>query len=394
MRVLVFFLLLLTISPANAGTQSTGTFGDIDVYMLTILPGKEMYSMYGHSAIRVVMHDRNFDNVFNWGVFDFNTPNFAFKFAKGRLDYILAVYPYERLLQDYFLEQRTVISQKVNLLPHEKERLMSLAFENMKPENIAYRYDFFYDNCATRVRDIIEESVGGSLNLSATKKRDNPTFRNLIDNYQKPFRWLDIGIDLLLGIPADKHANPSEQMFLPDFLMSNMSDAVVMRETGEQELLDDPVIIHNFDAAPLISNRLTSPMFVLWSVVAIVLGLSLSNIKRRWMRRIDIPLFAVYSLLSLLLLFTVFFAEHSALKWNTNMLWLSPLVIISLFGLILNTNKVYIYRLNMMVTLLFLLTLPISPQATNRFLIPVILILFIRLFFLSAYGKEPAKKIK
>ena len=236
--------------------------------MLTILPGKEIYTMYGHSALRVVIPERNFDNVFNWGVFDFSTPNFGLKFAKGRLDYMLAVYPYDRFMQEYFREQRTVYSQRVNLLPAEKEKLLALALENMKPENVAYRYDFFYDNCATRVRDILENSVEGSLTLSENKRRENPSFRELIDNYQKPYRWLDLGIDLLLGMPADKRAGASEQMFLPDFLMSNLSDAVIVRADGEHDLLDDPVVVFDFDTTPITSNRFTSPFFILWTVVA------------------------------------------------------------------------------------------------------------------------------
>lgn len=343
--------------------------------------------MYGHSALRVVIPDRNFDNVFNWGVFDFSTPNFAFKFAKGRLDYLLAVYPYDRFMQEYFREQRTVISQKINLLPSEKEKLLALALENMKPENVAYRYDFFYDNCATRVRDIIENSVEGTLALSQNKRRENPTFRELIDNYQKPYRWLDLGIDLLLGMPADKRAGASEQMFLPDFLMSNLSDAVIARADGDHDLLDDPEIVFDFDTTPVTQRRITSPFAILWLAVAVILVISLSNIKLRWQRRIDILILSIYSLLTVLLLFTTFFTEHQALKWNANFIWLSPLIVISLIHLIFNIKTVYWYRINLTVTFLFLALSPLIPQSLNRYLVPVILILIIRLFFLSRFGK-------
>jgi hypothetical protein len=386
MRILTVFLLLMGMMPFQAEARQTKQ-QQSEVYLLTILPGKEIYSMYGHSALRVVIPDRNFDNVFNWGVFDFSTPNFGLKFAKGRLDYMLAVYPYDRFMQEYFREQRTVISQRVNLLPSEKERLLALALENMKPENVSYRYDFFYDNCATRIRDIIDNSVEGTLSLSQNKKRENPTFRELIDKYQKPYRWLDLGIDLLLGLPADKRARASEQMFLPDFLMSNLSDAVVARADGEHDLLDDPEIVYDFETTPVTSNRFTSPFFILWSVVALVLAISLSNMKSYWQRRIDILILTVYSLLTLLLLFSTFFTDHQALKWNANVIWLSPLVIISLIHLIFNIKAVHWYRINLTVTALFLALSPLIPQSLNRYLVPVILILIIRLFFLSRFGK-------
>ena len=135
---------------------------DTTVYLLTCASGNETYSLWGHSALRVVIQATQSDKVYNWGVFDFGTPNFAWKFAKGRLDYMLGVYNYNVFIRDYFLEKRSVISQKVNLNQVEKLRLMLLLQENMKPENRNYRYDFLYDNCSTRIRDIIEKLIGPS----------------------------------------------------------------------------------------------------------------------------------------------------------------------------------------------------------------------------------------
>jgi len=346
-----------------------------------------LYSMYGHSALRIVMPDRGFDNVFNWGVFDFSTPNFGYRFAKGKLDYMLAVYPYDRFLQEYFLEQRTVISQKVNLEPGEKEKLIALALENLRPENVKYRYDFFYDNCATRIRDIIEKSIDGSIEIAAAKRRDTPSFRELIDNYQKRYRWLDLGIDLLLGLPADNKASVREQMFLPDYLMSNLSVAGVVRNAGVSELLDEPVIVFEFEPENVAQSRFTSPMFILWTLVAIILAVSLSNIKTKWIRVVDIVLFLIFSLFAILLTFSSFLTDHGAMRWNLNILWMSPLLIISLIHLLFRLKDVYWFRFNLVTTSLFLALSPFIQQSLNRYLVPVILILIIRLFFLSRFGK-------
>jgi hypothetical protein len=388
MKLITTLLFSFIISTHSFAAKANG---DPEVYLLTILPGKEIYSIYGHSALRVVIPERNIDQVFNWGVFDFNTPNFGYQFAKGRLNYMLATYSYERFLQEYFLEQRTVISQKLLLTSQEKDLLIKLAFENLQPENLYYLYDFFYDNCATRIRDIIQKSVDGKIILPENRRKFTPTFRELLDKYQKPYRWLDLGIDLLLGLPADNKASANEQMFLPDYLMSNLTDATVERTNGISDLLDDPVIVYDFDAVPVISNRFTSPMFVLWTLLGILLVVSLSNIKMKWMRRIDIVIFSIYSALAILMIFSNFFTSHGPMKWNLNLIWLSPLLVVTLLHLVAGIKKVYWYRFNLTVTALFLVLSPLIPQSLNRYMVPLLLILVVRLFFLSAFGKTASR---
>lgn len=378
--------ILLSVAALTASFASKSN-SQTEIYLLSIVPGQEIYSIYGHSALRIVIPEKNFDQVFNWGVFDFNTPNFGYRFARGRLNYMLAVYPYDRFLQEYFLEQRTVFSQRLNLEPHEKDRLIELAFDNMKPENLYYLYDFFYDNCATRIRDIIIKSIDGSLSVPESKRKVTPTFRELIDKYQKPYRWLDLGIDLLLGIPTDNKASAMEQMFLPDYLMSNLSEATVVRTSGSLPLLEEPETVFDFEPPSVSSSRFSSPMFVLWSFLALILIISLSNIKIKFMRRIDIVLLSVYSFLAIIIFFMVFLTDHGATKWNLNIIWLSPIVLITLIQLILNIKKPYWYRINLYITALFLVTAPFLPQSLNRYMVPVIMILIIRLFFLSRFGK-------
>ena len=151
---------------------------EAEVYLITCGPGTETYSIYGHSAIRIVMPGNNSDTVYNWGVFDFSTPNFAWKFAKGRLMYMLVAYPFSSFLEEYFLEDRWVEAQKLNLEPDEIERLFLLITENLKPENVKYRYDFFYDNCSTRIRDIIEKAVGNKLLYPPQETGRLPSFND------------------------------------------------------------------------------------------------------------------------------------------------------------------------------------------------------------------------
>ena len=148
----ILTILLALILPQGTNAQQADS---TDVYMITCAPGNASYSIYGHTALRIVIRGTDFDMAYNWGIFDFSTPNFTYRFAKGKLDYMLGASPYERFLREYISEERPVWSQKLNLSDAEKERLFVLINENLREENRKYRYDFFFDNCATRVRDIV-----------------------------------------------------------------------------------------------------------------------------------------------------------------------------------------------------------------------------------------------
>ena len=144
-------------------------------YLITCGPGTDTYSIYGHSAIRIFIPEKKSDIVYNWGVFEFDTPNFAWKFAKGRLEYFLDTESFQQFLKGYVYEKRYVHSQKMNLNHDETAKLVSLIAENLKPENVKYRYDFFYDDCSTRIRDLIEKTVGTKLIYPPEEKRMMPS---------------------------------------------------------------------------------------------------------------------------------------------------------------------------------------------------------------------------
>jgi hypothetical protein len=157
-----FALLLLVFAFLNQVISSQERT-EAEVYLLTCGPGTEIYSVYGHSALRIVIPAKNSDLVYNWGVFDFSTPHFAWEFAKGKLDYMLGVSSYDSFLKEYYAETRWVISQKFNLESRDNEKLFALIVDNLKPENIKYKYDFYYDNCSTRIRDLVEKAIGKDL---------------------------------------------------------------------------------------------------------------------------------------------------------------------------------------------------------------------------------------
>lgn len=362
---------------------------EVEVYLITCGPGTATYSIYGHTALRIVIPSRNSDLVYNWGVFDFSTPNFAWKFAKGRLEYMLGVESLNSFLQDYFYEERWVESQKINLQYDEIEIMFRLITENLKPENIKYRYDFFYDDCSTRVRDLIEESLGDKLIYPGESKGKMPTFRQKTGEYQKPYPWLNLGINLLMGSPGDKKASFRDRMFLPEELQKVFSDTRIARGEESVSLLEKPVRLLDSDPPSHKKLFLISPVFI-FSLILLVSILLTGMVRGEKANRItDIVIFFVLSVLAVLMIFFNFFTDHQQMKWNLNIIWLNPFLILCLISLIFNMNKQLWFRITFFITAFYLVFSPFLPQEVNINFIPLILLILLRTSVRSAFRWNP-----
>ncbi|OFY66723.1 MAG: hypothetical protein A2V64_11440 [Bacteroidetes bacterium RBG_13_43_22] len=387
MKKASFFLSVLLIS-GNLNLLSQLSPGP-EVYLLTCAPGTATYSIYGHSALRIVIPEKNSDLVYNWGVFDFATPNFVWKFAKGRLEYMLGVYSFDRFLQEYFFEQRSVYQQKINLEPDEIQTLIALINENLKPENVKYRYDFFYDDCSTRIRDLLEKSLGEKLIYPPEIVKDIPTFREKVNQYQQPYPWLLFGVDLLLGSPADKKADLRDRMFLPIDLQEGLSDAVVNRNGKMIPLLQNPDFLIEFDPPFVKKSFITSPMFVLSLILILMILLSATIRAKTANKVIDLLVFSVFTLLAILLLFFNFFTDHQQTKWNLNMIWLSPFIILCLISLIFNKEWHGWFKLVFSLAIIAFLIQIFFPNAFNSAFIPLELMIVVRSSMRSGFGWNP-----
>ena len=383
---LLLFLILLSFIPSVLKSQNDDS---TQVYLITCAPGVQTYSIYGHSALRVIMPYKGSDMVYNWGVFDFATPNFAWRFAKGRLNYMLAARPFDSFLQDYFYEQRSVYQQKINLEPFEIRILLSLLEENLKPENLNYRYDFFYDDCSTRIRDIIEKSTGFKFIYPPEQNKDLQTFRQKVGEYQRPYPWLEFGIDLIMGTPGDKKASFRDQMFLPIDLQNNMSEIVINRSGKIVPLLQNPVTVLDFPAPEVKSNFITSPIFIFSLLLIIVILLSAQKNNRIISRVMDMCIYSVYALLAIMIFFFNFFTDHLQMKWNLNIMLLSPFVIFAFISLILNKEWVIWYRLTFIFSLLYIAILLIFPEGFNNAFLPLALIIAVRSSARSLFSWNP-----
>lgn len=358
-------------------TPASGQFkNDTTVYLITCGPGTETYSIYGHSALRI--ETSKSDKVYNWGVFDFSTPNFAWKFARGRLEYMLDTESFERFVRSYFFEERSVVIQKVNLNSGEKAKLMSLVNENLRPENIKYRYDFFYDDCSTRIRDLLEKSIGENLVYPQAESGDLPTFREMIGKYQKPYPWLEFGIDLIMGSPGDVKANFRDRMFLPLDMQNALSNTQIYRNGIKVPLLGENEIILDFDPPVVTKNYYTNPLFVFTMLLLFIILFSTLFKSRMANDVVDVMLFSIFSILAVLMIFFNFFTDHQQMRWNLNILWLNPFLIGCVIYLFTKWPGRIWFRLVFFISGLFLFVQFLLPQSFNLAILPLLMILIIR----------------
>ena len=212
----------------------------VSVSLLTVTPGKRVYELYGHTAIRVreVMPGRLSDWVFNYGTFSFAQPNFVWRFVKGETDYELGVVPFALFYDTYVKEGRGIDEQLLNLSPAESRKLVDALSRNLLPENATYRYNFFYDNCTTRAIDMIERAVEG--NIVWPQAEADKTLRDIVDQYSEVSPWNKLGQDLLLGAEADAPADRKAQGFAPLYAERFVEEAVVVSPDGARRRLAEP----------------------------------------------------------------------------------------------------------------------------------------------------------
>ncbi|WP_410266088.1 DUF4105 domain-containing protein [Cyclobacterium sp.] len=376
---IILFLLMTAALPSQAQQYQ--------VSLLTCDPGDELYSTFGHSAIRVRDQGSGQDLVFNYGTFDFNTPFFYVKFVRRTLDYQLSLTTTENFLYEYNYFQRNVREQELNLSDQQSRALVAFLKENYRPENRKYRYDFFFDNCSTRIREMMEEVLGSSLKWNLPEEGESQkSFRNLIDEYVYPLPWSDLGIDLALGAVIDRRANEKEKMFLPDYLEAAFQRASIIGDGPERPLVRQNNTIYDFPDARAQSWIFFNPYVVFWSL-AIAAGLLtfLGFKKKRLYIGIDIGLFTALGLLGLLLLFLWFFTEHSQTKNNWNIFWAFPLHLFLAIKLGLQPLQGMVRKLLLGAMILADLALVIwilNFQSFHPSILPLLLIIILRTNFL------------
>lgn len=322
MNMRQLLLIFISILGFQAQIQAQTLSPDANISILTCNAGTEVYSMYGHTAIRVSDPATGLDAVFNYGVFSFEAPNFLYRFAKGQTDYLMVGQKFSSFLPEYEKDKRSVYEQVLNLSPEGKIKLFEALLENARPENREYRYNFFMDNCATRVRDMIERNAG--LSVVFSDDQQTKSYRDLIKEFHHSFRWIDLGIDLLVGKKAEQPVSAYGQMFLPEYLQVQFANAVIAVDGKTQPLVIETRTLVEHPNTKLNSDLLW-PAIVFGLFFLVVAGISVRGYFRKrnndWL---DYWLFGLSGFAGLIIGWFTLYSEHPAMSPNYNLLWAFP----------------------------------------------------------------------
>jgi hypothetical protein len=358
-----------------------------EISIITCGPSQaELYSAFGHSAIRAYDSIQGIDYAFNYGLFSFDQPHFYLNFARGSSFYILGVEEYPDFEYGYIYYNRFIHEQKLNLTLEQKQKVYEFLLWNARKENRSYRYDYFYDNCATRVRDVFNKILKDEVHFDSSYIKTNYTIRNLTDLYLVQQPWGDLGIDICLGLPMDKKISPYQYMFLPDYIESSFDHATV---NGKPLVKEKKVI---YDAKSEKVTGLPHPWIVFGILAVITLLLSFYDWKRKKISKwFDLILFSTVGWIGILLILLWTATDHKAAAYNFNLLWAFPLHAIAAIVLLKKNPPSWLTKyftateVILGFTILFWFLLP---QQLNLFLMPVVFSLVVRAVVISTILKN------
>ena len=386
----ILFLSLLSLQMLCA--LALGAERDIRVSLLTCSPGSEVYELYGHTALRVQDMDSGQDMVYNYGVFDFNTPAFAWHFVLGECDYMVMPIGYSFFRDEYVQRGSQIVSQSLNLTPKEAERLLALLQDNCLPQNMVYRYDFLRNNCTTKVRDIVEQAVEGEIVYPTPQERE--TYRGMIHHYTASSPWCEAGQDLLLGCNSDTILSGRAMLFLPEYLFRAYAGAEIRSEqrdtrplvSAQQTLLEKGVHIEpeGFIFTPL------QCAVILFAVMLLIMAVESFFACQLWL--LDALLMTVQGLVGVLLCFLFLFSKHPTLDSNF-LLWLfNPLPLMGLYYVVRaarRKRRTLWHGFNFAWLFFFIVFIPWVPQYYASGIFPLALTLMTRpVSYFLAYRRD------
>jgi hypothetical protein len=392
-KIILFVALFIGFIPV--AIPSTLLSEKAQISLLTASAGDELYSVFGHSALRVTDPEREIDLVFNYGTFDFNTPGFYTKFVRGKLMYKLSVSTMDQFVPEYQYEGRAIYEQVLDLSLIQKQKIFDFLLINRLPENAYYHYDFFYDNCATRIRDLVDDILQplwpqvediNEQTLAEIKSylayeyeytpdlAENRTFRDMLQPFLQNMPWSAYGIDLALGLPADKVASPWDYMYLPDEML--IAFALAQHPDGRPMVSRHRIILPK--TVELSGPGPVSPIMVGWLLFLLAM---ITLWRPRWSEIFDRVFFSIIGLNGIVIFFLWFYTDHSTTKANLNLLWAIPthlyFIWFATYGPIKITVKWYFVLITIL-SFALLIFWHFIPQAFHPGFFPVVLIIGIK----------------
>ncbi len=371
-KILFFISFLLLLFSLNTVAQER-----LRISLLTCTPGAELNEVFGHSALRVIDSNSVTDHVYNYGTFNFEDKDFYLKFIKGKLRYFVEIENCSDFVFYYHALKRGITEQVLEFSDKEKVTIKKLLQENIKEENKYYQYEFFNDNCTTRLRDIIKNNHSPTPIMPAVMPVTF-TYRNAIhqylDNGNMP--WSKLGIDILLGARTDAVMTSDQQGFLPDNLMKALD------VTKNTLMVSSPKQLFELEKAEPKKVVFTPMVFsISMLLVFMIFHFTQKNGSKIILRALDRILFLLVGLLGILLIFMWFGTDHIMTKNNYNLLWASPMFVVYVF--VLNSKSTLVKRFSLLMAIFLALLICLwtfLPEQLNVALIPIVGLLCWRLF--------------
>ena len=389
-RFLAFTVVLWLVFAA----KSKLPMDSVQISLLTCSPGTEVYSFYGHTALRCRNITQNVDLVYNYGVFSFHQPHFIWRFILGKCDYMLQPVPWDYFIKEYSQRGSTVIEQELNLSREEANRLFMFLYVNALPENCQYRYNFLYNNCTTKVRDVIEQALDGKVEYPQVAEKK--TYRQILHEYVSVDLWSKEGNDALLGADVDTLLTDRAAMFAPEYLMNYAQDAIIRAPNNDYRLLVKKTEIHQpSNPLPAVKTLPVTPL--LFSIGLLVFALLVVVVEYKfhfmwwgW----DMMLMLLQGLAGCLLVFMFLFSEHPGVGSNWLVLFLNPLPLFALpcvIRSVLKHRRCVWHLINFIILTLFIVFSVWIPQDFGDMVVPLALILVTRPISYYLYYRKSDK---
>lgn len=379
-----FLIVFLLIFKSLQAQPPLSVYSEISI--VTAGSGTELYEAFGHSAIRVKDPMLQLDLIYNYGMFDFNQPNFYSNFVKGKLLYSLARYPFDAFLASYYQDKRWVKQQVLNLSQDEKQAFFNYLENNALPQNRNYLYDPYFDNCATKLRDITSTVLKNKLVFSDENLPENQSFRQLM-NQEIPWNsWGSFGINVALGSKLDQKADVEGYMYLPKYVFSIFKNSKITIDSTTDNLVKKEEILLDFEEISSKSSFF-SPFLIFLILSIIGIFITFSDFKKnKRTKLVDFTIFFSTGIIGILIVFLWFFTNHSTTPNNFNFLWAFAPNFLTAFFLLKENPPKWISKY-VQLLLVFLILIPIlwflKIQEFPIAVIPLLLLFAARFWFLT-----------
>ena len=387
MNKIHFVIVLLLFSSLQfMGQQKLSPKATVSV--VTCGPGSELYSTFGHSAFRIYDPLLGLDRIYNYGTFDFNAPNFYMNFVKGKLTYQLSTSTFSRFLREYQYDNRWVKIQVLAITSKDKQAVYDFLENNAKPENKEYQYDFFYDNCSTKIEVVIKTVLKEKVEFNNHHITSTKTHRDLIADYTSEHQWSKFGIDLALGSVIDKKATKDDYKFLPDYIFEAFNNATIQNNNNIEPLVLKEITV--LKEIPLKKSfELLSPLNVLLAFSLFIITITYKNYKnKKRTKTLDFVIYLITGSIGVVVLLLWFATSHTATYENYNFLWaFAPNLIIAFYMLKTNLPKwISLYQKLLLILLAIMVIFwVLQIQVFNLSLLSIVLALAVRYWYLIKY---------